>query len=286
MTCPFVQLCSGEQHCLALTVNGVVYSWGSNNLCQLGRSAPSQDQEHTPNYVAMKDSSGTARVIVQIASGKNHCLALSHKGALLAWGHGKSGQLALSKDKLKAPEVIMKSVKSIAAGGNSSCCVTLDNRLLVWGELVVHLKLGRDLATPVEWYRIPEDNAERALGTLGCGPTTVAATLEHKDLLEEFDIICTRLKHRQNVLNLKKRTSAQNGNARQKQQSGASGGIDELHDMSREIEGKQLDTQSQIVEAKGRIKAMKAELERVVRSLTIRSRAPRCKARPRRRKRS
>jgi len=232
-----------------------------------------------PNYIPMKDNNGAPRTIVQIACGKSHSMALTHDGVVLAWGHGKSGQLASTNDKIKTPEVIMSGVKSIAAGGNSSCCVTSDHRLLVWGELISYLKLGNNLCVPTQWSGTggsgtdekpaPVFNEETQAATPCCGGFNVAATIEHEDPLEEFDIICTRLKHRQNALNLKKRTLGW-GAGIGKKSGGRQGGIEELRDMNTEIENKQIQTREDIANTKERLGVMKTESERILRCLAIR----------------
>jgi len=90
----------GGLHTLALTKQGHLYSWGKGEGGQLGvpykQLIHNAEENHfylmTPQRVrgALENE-----VIVQVACGDAHSLALSRKGAVFSWGYGYYGQLGL-----------------------------------------------------------------------------------------------------------------------------------------------------------------------------------------------
>ena len=135
-----VQIAVGQQHGLLLTDEGVVYSWGGKNEGQLGRTPSNQEmcQKPCPVGDALRD-----KIIVQIACGLRHCLALTQDGKLYSWGHNKAGQLGLPKSALHMSRdwIIHPSrvggdsedmnVKSCSCGPESSACVTTNGEVVV-----------------------------------------------------------------------------------------------------------------------------------------------------------
>jgi hypothetical protein len=129
-----------------------VYSWGgsnSNQYGQLGRGTVSQEKAREPSPITdilIKE------VIVQIACGAHHCLALAQQGALFAWGHNKAGQLGFKDFNPSAPPsaLVYKTpavvepfrgkdaaiaARSCSCGPESSACVTLKGDVYVWGAI-------------------------------------------------------------------------------------------------------------------------------------------------------
>lgn len=85
-------IASGSSHCLALTTNGNVYSWGNGQGGRLGhgdsigKDTPIQIQELTKH------------VVEQIACGDSHSACITSKQQLYMWGVGLHGRLGLSLD--------------------------------------------------------------------------------------------------------------------------------------------------------------------------------------------
>ncbi len=74
----------GSFHTLALSGDGILYTWGSNNNGQLGN----QSQGILPHQA--RPVSG---IYSQIAAGANHSLALQANGTLWAWGSNSTGNI-------------------------------------------------------------------------------------------------------------------------------------------------------------------------------------------------
>ncbi|MES2598788.1 MAG: choice-of-anchor D domain-containing protein [Verrucomicrobiota bacterium] len=136
-----VQLAMGDSHCLALTTEGKVYSWGSSYSGQLGylggdgRSA----------YPVQTDagSSLAGKTVVAIAAGANHSLALCSDGTVSAWGSNTQGELgAAGGTQLSIPvqvnntgvsALMGKTVTAITAGRFHSVALCSDGKVAAWG---------------------------------------------------------------------------------------------------------------------------------------------------------
>ncbi|XP_037792319.1 RCC1 domain-containing protein 1-like isoform X2 [Penaeus monodon] len=77
----------GKEHCMALTTDGVVLTWGSGMRGQLGNGELCQIDRPEP----VESLQGIT--ISSIASGGWHCVALSTSGDAYTWGWNESGQL-------------------------------------------------------------------------------------------------------------------------------------------------------------------------------------------------
>ena len=101
---------SGDYHCMALTENDEIYSWGEGIYGQLG--IESKDNSHTPKRLTIvynqelileeyfrSDSVKEAPKISQISLGSKHSLFLTNKGHLYVCGYNSQGQLGLGQNK-------------------------------------------------------------------------------------------------------------------------------------------------------------------------------------------
>ncbi|GBF95566.1 hypothetical protein Rsub_08547 [Raphidocelis subcapitata] len=118
--------------------------------------------------------------IVKVASGGNHAIAVSDKGAAFTWGNGNYGKLGhkvqqdeftprqlegFSKRILALPEGV------VAAGSTSTFCVGTGPQLYAWGKL----KVSGDNATyPQPVHDLSGWNPH----SMACGPATFAVAAE------------------------------------------------------------------------------------------------------------
>jgi len=83
-----VAIAAGENHSLVIRSDGTTWSWGANNMGQLGNNSTIPDAK-TPvvvgNYPVMN--------LVSIAGGNNHSLSVDNAGRVLVWGANNYGQL-------------------------------------------------------------------------------------------------------------------------------------------------------------------------------------------------
>ncbi|KAJ1524442.1 hypothetical protein ONE63_010939 [Megalurothrips usitatus] len=136
-----VQSACGQNHSLALTNDGQLFSWGSNQFGQLGLGTTS-DQENIPMLV----TSLAGIPIAFIACGSNHSFAVSKSGAVFGWGKNSCGQLGLSDCVNRKYPAQLKSLRSIrvkfiACGEDFSIFLTSDGGVFTCGS-GMHGQLG------------------------------------------------------------------------------------------------------------------------------------------------
>lgn len=89
------QISAGEQHSVALGHEGC-YSWGCNDMGQLGVSNPAQlEFATTPQKVQIPEG----MVARKIVAGGRHTAAITYCGNVLSWGWGEEGQLGHGTEK-------------------------------------------------------------------------------------------------------------------------------------------------------------------------------------------
>ena len=136
---PVTAVAGGGSLSLALDSTGNVWSWGSGALgdgsaigqpTALGRATP----------VKIIDRAG-ATPVVAIAAGRDHALALTSDGAVLAWGRNTNGKLGdgTSVDRLTPVPTLLTSgsgVTAIGAGRENSIALRgrgNGSEVLTWG---------------------------------------------------------------------------------------------------------------------------------------------------------
>lgn len=128
-----VQLAATDNLSSVLYESGEVYTWGTfrSNEGLLGFSKSVLYQE-TPLKAKLKN-------IVQLASGKDHVLALDSKGIVYAWGNGQQFQLGrkvLERHKFSAldPQQFgLYDIKYIASGDFHCFAIDSNGHVFTWG---------------------------------------------------------------------------------------------------------------------------------------------------------
>jgi alpha-tubulin suppressor-like RCC1 family protein len=132
-----VSVACGAEHTVAITETGKVFSWGSSEYGQQGtsvgnfedwgsgdRSGKTQSQQHAlPKPLeAFAD-----KVVIQVAAGYLHNLALTRDGEVWTWGWGVNGQLGHGNRRYqlvpRAISTIGEEIVSVAAGGKHSLAI-------------------------------------------------------------------------------------------------------------------------------------------------------------------
>ncbi|KAH8259636.1 hypothetical protein KR026_008191 [Drosophila bipectinata] len=131
------QVACGHRHTLFLTASGKVYACGSNDHSQLGHDLPTKRPRMSP-FLLIPELQDY--VIIQIACGSRHSMALSEWGQVLSWGDNDCGQLgqATDQDIVQLPKIVRqlvsKTVVQIACGNNHSLALTSCGELYSWGS--------------------------------------------------------------------------------------------------------------------------------------------------------
>ncbi len=122
----------GSKHCLAIDLQGRCFSWGWGGDGQLGHG--SCDDLPNPTHVA-----NIQDVVVQVAGGSGHSVALTSSGAVYTWGMHFKGQLGRDVgpdgDAALLPGIVceLDCVCDISAGGDSTFAFSEQNGLFAWG---------------------------------------------------------------------------------------------------------------------------------------------------------
>ncbi|KAG8235149.1 hypothetical protein J437_LFUL015189 [Ladona fulva] len=134
---------SGGKHCLALSSEGEVYSWGEADDWKLGHGNKSPcDRPRVIEALRGKE-------IVEIACGGAHSAALTSSGEAYTWGKGRYGRLghgdSEDQPRPKLVEALLGyHVIDIACGSGDAqtLCITDDDNVWSWGD-GDYGKLGR-----------------------------------------------------------------------------------------------------------------------------------------------
>ncbi|KYN32781.1 RCC1 and BTB domain-containing protein 1 [Trachymyrmex septentrionalis] len=129
-----VYLTCGATFTMAVTENGEVYSWGNNDVGQLGIG--NYENQTLPNQIdTLRDI-----VIVKVVCGIDYTLALTNEGDLYVWG-GNYNQLAICSKQIcyNKPVLVehqMGRVSDIVAVHNKFISIAIgeDGRVYVWGN--------------------------------------------------------------------------------------------------------------------------------------------------------
>ncbi|XP_042145750.1 E3 ubiquitin-protein ligase HERC2 isoform X2 [Ixodes scapularis] len=134
---------SGGKHCLALSAEGEVYSWGEGDDGKLGHGNKSSCER--PRVIELL----RGKEVVDVACGGAHSACITASGELYTWGKGRYGRLGHgdSDDQLRPKKVEALSgwrVRCVACGSGDAqtLCVTEDDCVWSWGD-GDYGKLGR-----------------------------------------------------------------------------------------------------------------------------------------------
>ncbi|NIL64793.1 RCC1 domain-containing protein [Salinispora arenicola] len=127
-----VAIAAGDAHSVALTAAGTVLAWGDNSHGQLGDGTGADSL--TP--VGVNLPAGVTASAV--AAGRDHSVALTSAGAVLAWGGNSFGQLGDGTVVDRSTPVAVAlppstTVTAVAAGATHSVALTSAGTALAWG---------------------------------------------------------------------------------------------------------------------------------------------------------
>jgi alpha-tubulin suppressor-like RCC1 family protein len=91
----FIAISASENHSVALTDDGHVYTWGHNRWKQLGHTFTASDKTHIPQPVS------TTVLFTRIAAGSAHTIAVSKDHQLYYWG-----RMVLSSECFESPKLL------------------------------------------------------------------------------------------------------------------------------------------------------------------------------------
>uniref|UniRef100_A0A2K5WZ56 HECT and RLD domain containing E3 ubiquitin protein ligase family member 6 n=1 Tax=Macaca fascicularis TaxID=9541 RepID=A0A2K5WZ56_MACFA len=150
-----LQAASGERHSLLLLTNHRVLSCGDNSRGQLGRRRAPRGELPEP-IQALE----TLNVDL-VSCGKEHSLAVCHKGRVFAWGAGSEGQLGIEefKEISFTPKKIttLNGIKiiQVSCGHYHSLALSKDSQVFSWGKNSHgQLGLGKEVPSQASPQRV------------------------------------------------------------------------------------------------------------------------------------
>ncbi|ONK73282.1 uncharacterized protein A4U43_C04F29310 [Asparagus officinalis] len=126
------QIACGDSHCLAITINGEVHSWGRNQNGQLGLG-------NTEDSLLPQTIQAFQGIPVKmVAAGAEHTAAVTEDGDLYGWGWGRYGNLGLGdRDDRLIPERVSandgQQMASVACGWRHTITVSSSGNLYTYG---------------------------------------------------------------------------------------------------------------------------------------------------------
>ncbi|WP_372492529.1 RCC1 domain-containing protein, partial [Salinispora arenicola] len=170
-------IAAGAAHSLALVAIDVAFAWGGNDRGQLG------DGTTTDRTTPVSVSLPPGITVTDVAAGRNHSLAVTSTGGVLAWGFNSDGQLGDGTTTDSSTPVAVNlpqgiTVTAVAAGRNHSLAITSAGGVLAWGDNFFG-QLGDgttiDRSTPVS-VNLPEGITATAVAASGLHSLATTST--------------------------------------------------------------------------------------------------------------
>ena len=124
-----VAIAGGDSTAIALRSDGTVWSWGTNDVGEMGVPAATANMAFPVRIAGLTN-------VVSIASGFYHGLALESNGTVWSWGNGIRGQLGNGQTtNCFAPVMVpgLSNVVRIGAGARTSYAVLSNGQVYGWG---------------------------------------------------------------------------------------------------------------------------------------------------------
>ncbi len=200
-----VQVAAGNNFSLALSADGRVFGWGSNNCGQLG------DPETTTRFTSPRAIEGLPP-LVQTDAGDSYCVALTHEGTVWAWGANINGQLGngtydsshvpVQVQDPDDPTGLLTGVQQLEAGVRTVVALKTDGTIRCWGD-GEYGQLGKALAVHGPGTTLPFKSLDRADPTgFVCGVRGTAEGRCFTAVLKDDDTVYTWGLHRHGELGL------------------------------------------------------------------------------------
>eukprot|EP01128_Nolandella_sp_AFSM9_P007776 TRINITY_DN4369_c0_g1_i1.p1 TRINITY_DN4369_c0_g1~~TRINITY_DN4369_c0_g1_i1.p1 ORF type:complete len:660 (+),score=110.42 TRINITY_DN4369_c0_g1_i1:83-1981(+) len=134
--CRFLKVSCGAHHNVAITLEGVLMTWGSGYSGQCGHR--SRRDVAVPTVV----KTVSQRKFIDVSGGTSHSLALDDSGSVWSFGTGNFGELGLDTERFEPnpKKLVVKAesgeeVKfvSVFAGEFNSAAIDDHGRMYVWG---------------------------------------------------------------------------------------------------------------------------------------------------------
>jgi alpha-tubulin suppressor-like RCC1 family protein len=125
------QVAGGTSHTAAIKTDGTLWTWGRNNVGQLGDNT-------TTNRLTPVTTFAGGTNWKQVSGGSNHTAAIKTDGTLWNWGFNGSGQLGDNTTTQRITPVTTSAGganwKQVFGGGDYTTAIKTDGTLWTWGS--------------------------------------------------------------------------------------------------------------------------------------------------------
>ena len=128
-----IAVSAADDHCIALTADGALWSWGCGTSGSLGHG-------DTQLQLLPKKVEALAGLrVIAVSAGTSHSLATTADGAVFTWGQGGDGCLGHGEDlsdqllPKKVEAFAGRRVVAVSAGERHSIAITADGAVWSWG---------------------------------------------------------------------------------------------------------------------------------------------------------
>lgn len=120
----FSQIAVGEQHAVAMKVDGSVWFWGAHGRPGEGSAELNLGPRQIGDEFAL------------VKTGPRHTMAIKRDGSLWAWGSNSKGQIGMGKAgaNVTTPQKIGLRFAEMALGSAHSLAIKRDHSLWAWGD--------------------------------------------------------------------------------------------------------------------------------------------------------
>ena len=129
-----VKIDSLSTHSVALTTKGELLTWGNGDKHRLGHGITAK--EYAPrSVIAFKNKS----IVVDVACGLGHTIALLENGQVYAWGNGGNGRLGLGENTDRGNPMHVEAldtceIAKVFAGASHSLATSRSGIAYAWGK--------------------------------------------------------------------------------------------------------------------------------------------------------
>lgn len=124
-------LSAGGAHTCAVSAEGHLLCWGSNEFGQLGNGNLLESLTPVP-------VEGLIGTVASVSTGASHTCAVMEYGAVFCWGLNAQGQLGDGTSELRPSPVAVQGlsepVVQVSAGYTHTCALTQRGSVLCWGD--------------------------------------------------------------------------------------------------------------------------------------------------------
>ena len=130
---PLVRIDSLSTHSVAISTDGVLYTWGNGDKHRLGHGTTAKEYVPRPVH-ALRDKPP----VISVACGLGHTLALVSTGNVYAWGNGSNGRLGVGDTQDRSRACLLTTLENhviteVFSGASHSLCVDEMGVTYSWG---------------------------------------------------------------------------------------------------------------------------------------------------------